>query len=745
MTVITPRLPHDIEMSGCTLVAGATEFPLTAVTVKGHVDGHGIVWVVTQTFSNPLTEPAEAVYKFPLPHNGAVNRMRMNIADRVIEAVIKERGEARMEYKEAMALGRTAALVEQERAEIFTTHVGNIHPGESVSVVITIHCDAAVDGDEATLRFPMMVKERYNPGAQVDNASTNSPRVSGPIAVDANVTITFQEPPMNLVCDSVPGAKIDRQTVTITDSAALRTDIVLRWDAAKEVSSAKWTEDAPGSNTGSIEVTIRTEGKAMKTAKKRAVSILLDRSGSMEGQYLAWARSIVEAIIATLRKDDLVHAMTFDSVIEVLEATAHGFTPADRRTCAALLRELATVNARGGTELVPALDAVGAALGTLQGDEHERVVVILTDGAYGDEATAMRYRREQLAGARVITVAIGQDANGFLDALAADGTCIFVEADHVVAAAAQKVVGRIATPAHRHARLVAGGLTEQAPHIAPDIYPHLVVRLTGRMKRPVPGATIEIVCDDGMIAVVPISVSRDSSITTRWASQRIKALDADVMAEQDAARVSELENLITDLSIQHSVLSKYTAWLAVDRSRTTDSVVVRTLVQPDYDSDDEPVAYSDGLLGGWKSMMFTTCDYSTDQLFFPIKTCGRPPIPVWSDPSVSLFSPVDDAQSTKAEVSLAYELTLFSLAEEVRELLSLRSLSSDAIDEVAKRLVRRLDLLPASRETKQLVREITRLLARAATATGKGKEAKARTALATVVKVLDQHFEEASR
>jgi len=151
------------------------------------------------------------------------------------------------------------------------------------------------------------------------------------------------------------------------------------------------------------------------------------------------------------------------------------------------------------------------------------------------------------------------------------------------------------------------------------------------------------------------------------------------------------------------------------------------------------------LLGGWNSMMFTSRDASADQLFFPIKTCGRPPIPVWSDPNVRLFSPVDDAQSTKAEVSLAYELTLLSLAEQVRELLSLRALSSDAIDEVAKRLVRRLDLLPASRETKQLVREITRLLARAATAAGKGKESKARAALTTVVNVLDQHFEEASR
>jgi hypothetical protein len=35
--------------------------------------------------------------------------------------------------------------------------------------------------------------------------------------------------------------------------------------------------------------------------------------------------------------------------------------------------------------------------------------------------------------------------------------------------------------------------------------------------------------------------------------------------------------------VKYKVLSKYTAWLAVDRSRTTDQVIVRTLVQPVYD------------------------------------------------------------------------------------------------------------------------------------------------------------------
>jgi len=738
MTAVISQLPHNIELPGCTLVAGATEFPLTGVSVKGHVDGQGVVWVVTQTFSNPLTEPAEAVYKFPLPFNGAVNGMKMKIAERVIEAVIKERSAAQLEYKEATALGHTAALVEQERAEIFTTHVGNIHPGESVSVEIAIHCSVAVDGDEATLRFPMMVKERYNPASQPDAHSITTTRVAGPIAVDTDVTITFAEQVSNLVCDTVPSANIAGQTVTITDSAAMKTDIVLRWDAASEMCTAKWTPDSSDSDEGTVEVAIRTEGAAMTVAKKRAISILLDRSGSMMGFHLDWARRIIESIIATTGSDDLLHVLTFDDMIETLEATAHGFTPANRATCNAVLRELQTVGARGGTELVPALDAVGAALGTLQSDEHERVVVILTDGAYGDEAEAMRHRREQLAGARVITVAIGENANGFLDALAADGTCIFVEADHGVATAAQKVVSRIATPAHRHARLVADGLREQAPHIAPDIYPRLVVRLTGRMKRPTTGATVEVVCDSGTVAVVPISASRDSSITTRWASLRIKALDAELMSERDTAKTTELEKAITALSIEYSVLSKYTAWLAVDRSRTTDSVVVRTLVQPDYSSS-EPMA---GMT--LRSMHWPLHMSSGSLLNFQLAPLPRslPMSDAWVD--LDSTDDVDLDPFGTSFVPSAGRLNLGSMWGQrdvvlaIQMLLEEATITSEEFNEVRDQVLIALSRMTTTHKARRVAKAILKRLAQCESALAKGRESRAREHLHAIVGLFEK-------
>ena len=47
----------------------------------------------------------------------------------MIEAELKERGQARREYDEAVAQGRRASIAEEERPDVFTMRVGNILPG----------------------------------------------------------------------------------------------------------------------------------------------------------------------------------------------------------------------------------------------------------------------------------------------------------------------------------------------------------------------------------------------------------------------------------------------------------------------------------------------------------------------------------------------------------------------------------------------------------------------------------------
>lgn len=580
--------------TGISLRAGDTELPLQSVDIEATVDGNGVIWVVSQTFVNTLEEAIEAEYTFPLPAGGAVNAVQMHIGDRVVEAEIKERGEARVEYEEAVASGHTAAIVEQDRAEIFTVAVGNIHPAESISIVMTIHDSVARDGNEASVRMPTLVKNRYVPAGVPDAPRVSPPRHGGSVHVNSTVKVTFTLPADDLVCDTVVDAVLSPVSAAITDFSLDR-DIVLRWQVPAESFEAKWVPDASDPGQGTIEVTLRTDTQPdAGNNKKKAVSILLDRSGSMGTTEMEMAKQIVLDVVNSLGKDDKVHVLTFDSVVEALEPCTAGLIPATSANKGKLGRDLSGVHSRGGTELDRAITACGAVLGLVDdledADDHEKIVVLLTDGAYGDEATAAHQREHELRGARVIVVGIGQDMNGYLEILAANGWFASVSADHRTGEISKKVCDRIATPAFRNARLEMDGLSDQAPRLAPDVYPGVSVELWARAPRPAEGATLRVVTDSGVLAVLPVRVAEDASATSRWAKAHINSLDWDVMT--GTADHTEGQARIVAASVRFRVLSKYTAWLAVDRSRTTDTIIPQRIVQPSFDAFDSSLHFS---------------------------------------------------------------------------------------------------------------------------------------------------------
>ena len=630
MTITTYK---EQELPGISLTTSDTEFPVTAIDINGSVDGDGVIWTVEATFENPLDTPAEAVFTLPLPVGGAVKGMTMKIGDREVAAEIKEREAARIEYEEAKEQGHSAAIVEQERAEIFTITVGNIHPGEAISVVLDVHDRAAIDGTKASLRFPTMIKKRYTPAGVPDVSVITPPRRTGRSPLRATVAISFSEPAKDLVCETVPTAQITPTNVAINDFG-LTGDIILHWTIPAAIARAKWVADADDSTMGTLEVNIRVEKDKTSVRRRKAVQIMFDRSGSMSTHYIEWARRITEDLIASLTDEDLIHILTFDSSIDAFDATSHGFVPVTRTVKQQLQKELAMITARGGTDLTGAITTSGAALATLADRDDDadidRIAVLITDGAYGDEATAVHHREKHLAGARVIAVAIGENANGFLETLAANGVCTYVSSPEGLAEASAKVMSRVATAAHSKARLEAKGLANQAPAHAPDIYPETIVTLSGRMPRPQPGDEVVVNADSGHVVTLPISISTDGSVTTRWASQHIKSLDYQMMSADFTGDVvtarEKLEALIVEMSVKYKVLSKYTAWLAVDRSRTTDQVIVRKLVQPVYDRLD---SFHSGVF--FQSAMLV--DRSASIRPFVVNSMARHSVDLFSDSS----------------------------------------------------------------------------------------------------------------
>ena len=140
---------------------------------------------VAQRFRNTGSSFVEAVYVLPLPDDAAVDRLLMQVGDRVIEGEIHERQQAERIYGEARAAGQRASLVRQTSANLFTTAVANIAPGEHIDITIEYLQTARYDAGEFSLRVPLTLTPRFGPPDTPEGQAA----LSSPILPEGTPTI----------------------------------------------------------------------------------------------------------------------------------------------------------------------------------------------------------------------------------------------------------------------------------------------------------------------------------------------------------------------------------------------------------------------------------------------------------------------------------------------------------------------------------------------------------------------------
>ncbi|MGH8166621.1 MAG: VIT domain-containing protein, partial [Woeseiaceae bacterium] len=144
--------------------AGYTTATRINTDVDIRISGPVARTTVSQRFRNDGTEWVEGIYVFPLPDTAAVDRLRMRVGERFIEGEIREKEDARKVYEQARESGQRAGLVEQQRANLFTTSIANLGPGETISIEIEYLETLKYEDNQFSLRFPLTLTPRYIPG-----------------------------------------------------------------------------------------------------------------------------------------------------------------------------------------------------------------------------------------------------------------------------------------------------------------------------------------------------------------------------------------------------------------------------------------------------------------------------------------------------------------------------------------------------------------------------------------------------
>ena len=564
------------------------EAPRLATDFNVTVSGPTARTIVTQRFENPADAYVEGVYVFPLPENSAVDTLKIIAGNRVIVGEVKERQEAKVIYEEAKANGQTAALLEQERPNIFTNSVANIGPHETVIVQIEYQETVKQTSGIFSLRLPLVVAPRYIPDPIVQNVELSSSGFAQQVTDAERITPPVLDPkkfaPVNPTTISVTlnagfavgevkslyhPIKTDPRTHVISlaeDAVPTDKDFALEWQAAGTAPQAGlFTETVNGKNylLGFVTPPVASVNEVVKP---RETVFVIDNSGSMEGPSMAQAKDSLIYGLSQMKPGDLFNVIRFDDTMDQLFSSA---VPADRENIDRAKAFVSALNANGGTEMIPPMRAA-LQDGSASDTSHLRQVVFLTDGTIGNEEQLFATISRGLGRSRVFMIGIGSAPNSYLMTRAAElgrGTFTHIGEAAEVTARMQDLFSKIGSPVvtELKAELVDNS-AKITPDMLPDLYRGEPVLLMAEAKDL--SGSLKISGNIGnqpWEVTLPIAkAAKGDGISKLWARRRIA--DFEVASTLGTLTYDEANKQILGMALAHQIVSSQTSLVAVDKT-----------------------------------------------------------------------------------------------------------------------------------------------------------------------------------
>jgi Ca-activated chloride channel family protein len=588
--------------------------PLKEVTIQASVAERIAEITMQQTFQNLFEEALEAVYIFPLSGSAAVTRFELKVGSRTVKGIVKEREEAKRDYQRALEEGKRAGLLEQERDDIFTIQVGNLPAGEEIQVLLSYSEQLPFFNDGTTeLRLPLVVGQRYIPGGRVDASDSgdgvesdtdlvpDASRITPPrlcpgfdpktaLRIQVEMLLSERKSIADLECSQhAIRTKASETTFQISlsrEDDPLDRDFVLRWRLASEQVESSFLvypvhEDV---FTGMVSI---VPPQRTGPARSRDVVFLLDRSGSMSGIKMVSAARACRSLLATLNPSDRFCILAFSSGVESFPSEER-FLCADEAGRTRGEHYLHHIEANGGTEM---FEAFGRALHLIQerkeSASHLPIIVLLTDGQVGDEFRILERVQTIVDDVRIFTIGIDTAVNhAFLRRIAklGGGTASFVEPGVHIEEALEQVARDIGTPVILNLRIETdhSGLLPESltPQRIPDLFAGRPVTFWFRTQKTasvrIRGSFMDGTPFDQRLEPRMVNLA---ALPHLWARSRVMDLEDRLRVEP--AHRGELRKQIIDLAIEHSLLTRFTAIVAIDETEIVNPQGERRkIVQP---------------------------------------------------------------------------------------------------------------------------------------------------------------------
>ena len=543
---------------------------LLSTNVDAVVSGVVASVIVEQTYYNAGDSIIDATYVFPMSTNAAIYAMEMQVNDRLITAVIKEKEEAQTIFEEATEAGHTASLLEQHRPNVFQMSLTNIESEDTIRVRMT-YTELLVPRDGIyQFVFPTIVGPRYTTGGEpwVTQSTLEAPAVEDTefnmnLKINAGMPVLAECKSHNVNFDNIG------TTTEVSLNGSPGADFIVDYSLSRsEIQTGLLLYEGEEENFF-LSIAQPPRPDVDFDSPPREYIFIMDVSGSMNGTPLEISKEMIIELLNNLDYDDKFNILFFAAGNSAL---ADNSLPVTNENINIAIDMLEGFNGSGSTNLLPALNRALYMTGT---EDFARTFVILTDGFVTVEKDAYNLIRENLNEANFFSFGIGSNVNReIIEGLAYVGEGeSFVATDFLdVEMFADDFKRYIEKPALTNIQTTFTGVEvyDVEPLGVPDVFAERPIITYGKYRNDVNGKIT--LTGDHANGVTETSFNfadfkedADENIAIQylWARKKIKLMSDYGIADNPNDTLSIKEE-ITQLGLKYSLVTEYTSFVAVD-------------------------------------------------------------------------------------------------------------------------------------------------------------------------------------
>jgi len=423
---------------------------------------------VTQVYRNDERFPVEAVYTFPLPVDAVLLDLEVTIGGKRLSARIVEREQAERRYDDAIDDGDTALLLETLEPGLFTVSVGNLLAAESVTIRIRYALLYRWTGDRLRFLLPTTIAPRYGHSPHAaPKAPVSSMTVEHRFALTVQVRGLLGAAQFHCPSHALTMTQADDCTTLsfVAEREPMDRDVVIEIRAPGATRSFA-VSGVDGEGQMAALASFQPFIPGLQSPRRLDLVVVVDCSGSMQGDSIAQARAALKSLFERLTPTDRLGMLGFGSTIRAwadpLQICEKGVVTDARKFARSLKADL------GGTAIGPALDRARQILGRST-DGH---ILLITDGEVSDwQSNVSRAKRSRH---RIFAVGVGSAVSeAFLRELSqsTSGACELTAPGEAIALPVLRQFDRMRAARSRRVEIIwPAGATPLTPARTPLVF-----------------------------------------------------------------------------------------------------------------------------------------------------------------------------------------------------------------------------------------------------------------------------------